>query len=142
MSTSVRLRACLPLLAVLVLGLGACGSQTSDSAAPDASGSLSSSPSATGTPTGSASPSASAPAGTPDCSAVWKDGTTIPRAYRGCADAHGGYVRKDGLACSSGQTIIRFADRFYGVAGGTVHHTATALLSDRGYRAAVLRCRA
>jgi hypothetical protein len=73
---------------------------------------------------------------------VWKNGTTIPRVYRGCADADGSYVRKDGLSCSSGQTIIRFDDRFYGVAGGTVHHTATSLLSDRGYRAAVLRCRA
>jgi hypothetical protein len=140
MSTSARLRACLPLVAALALGLGACGSQ--DSAAPDASGSLSSSPSATETTTGPASPSPSAPAGTPDCSTVWKDGTRIPRAYRGCAADDGSFVRKDGLACSSGQTIIRFADRFYGVAGGTVHHTATALLSDRGYRAAVLRCRA
>ena len=73
---------------------------------------------------------------------MWRDGATIPRGYRGCADAGGGYVRKDGLACESGQTIIRYGDRFYGVAGGTVHEASTSLKSDREYRAAVLRCRA
>ena len=132
MSASPRLRAVLPLAAVLALGLGACGSQSDDQAAPDGSGSLSASPSASST----------LPAGTPDCSTVWQDGTTIPRVYRGCADDNGGYVRKDGLGCESGQTIIRFDDRFYGVAGGTVHEASSSLKSDKGYRAAVLRCRA
>jgi hypothetical protein len=130
MSTTLRRGASLPLLAVLALGLGACGSESSDSSAPEASDSS------------SAGASASVPPGTPDCSTVWHDGGTIPRGYRGCADDTGAFVRKDGLGCESGQVIIRFGDRFYGVAGGTVHETSASLQSDKGYRAAVIRCRA
>lgn len=142
-----RPRAFVPLLAALALGLGGCGTDDSSSVASDdtpAATSSSSSPAPTppSSTSAAAAPSDTPPPGTPDCAAVWRDGAKIPRAYRGCVDADGAYVAKDGLGCSSGQTIIRFADRFYGVAGGTVHEATRPLLSDRDYRAAVVRCRA
>jgi hypothetical protein len=81
------------------------------------------------------------PANAPDCSAIWADGTRIPRGYQGCA-AGGAYVKRDSIACSSGQRMVRYADRYYGVIGGTVHEAAEPLLHDRDFRAAVRSCRA
>jgi hypothetical protein len=72
---------------------------------------------------------------------VWSDGATIPRFYQGCIDQTG-YVKPDKLSCSSGQSIIRYDDRFYGVAGGTVHQVTAPLDKDRQYLAAAMRCRA
>jgi hypothetical protein len=52
------------------------------------------------------------------------------------------YVPQDALGCESGQHIVRYADRFYAVPGGTVHAATSPLNGDRKYRAAVYRCRA
>jgi len=38
--------------------------------------------------------------------------------------------------------MVRYADRFYGVLGGTVHEVTSPLDHDRDYLAAVRRCRA
>jgi len=81
------------------------------------------------------------PAGTPDCSDIWTDGARIPRGYQGCAD-EGTYVERESLACSSGQRMVRYGSRYYGVIGGTVHQTAERLLDDRDFRDAVRSCRA
>ena len=83
-----------------------------------------------------------APPGAPDCSQVWREGSRLPRSYQGCVDGSGGYVRRDSLACSSGQRMIRYADRFYGVLGGTVHEVARSLDRAPDYRDAVSSCRA
>jgi hypothetical protein len=126
----IRTSACLLLLA---LGLAGCGD----------------SPAATDGVDGASSPSTSGPAGretappgTPDCEDVWQDGERLPRSYRGCVDASGEYVVRDGLSCSSGQLMVRYDDRYYGVLAGTVHEAAEPLDQDRDYRTAVRSCRA
>lgn len=128
------LRTHLPVLAMAALVVTACGSQQSsaNTAGGDASASPSSSPTHTG-PT--------APPGTPDCSSVWTAGATLPRSYKGCVQG-ASYVKRDAIGCESGQAIIRYADRFYAVPGGTIHQTAKSLKGDRKYLAAVYRCRA
>lgn len=122
------------LLAVVLLGaLGACGGDDEEAADPAAS-----------TPPSSPAPSSSAPevpAGTPDCGQVWSAGATIPRSYAGCAQ-DGALVEDDSLGCSSGQRLITFDDRFYGVAGGEVRVSEQSLEDDRDYVAAVRSCRA
>ncbi len=37
---------------------------------------------------------------------------------------------------------MRFGDRFYGALGGTVYRAKSSLDTDKGYRDAVVRCRA
>lgn len=81
------------------------------------------------------------PPGTPVCSEVWTEGAELPRRYKGC-DEDGAFVAADGLGCSSGQKIVRYAEHFYAVPGGTIHETADPLDEDREYRAAERRCRA
>ena len=51
-------------------------------------------------------------------------------------------MRADRLGCSSGQSLVRYADRFYGVAGGTVSQTTRPLLEDPDYTETVEGCRA
>lgn len=149
------------LLPALVLGLvvlAGCGSEDAEPTAGDSAGdtagdTASSTPSDAATssaspepseptsePTTSASPEV--PAGTPACGEVWVEDARIPRGYRGCVDDTGAYVRADRLGCSSGQALIRYADRFYGVAGGTVSRTAGPLLDDPDYTETVEGCRA
>lgn len=124
------------LVAVLAAG---CGDDDADPAP-----TLATERSVESTPTSSTSPSTSpsVPPGTPSCASVWQDGATLPRPYGGCADQSGQYVSKDALACSSGQFIVRYDDRFYAVPGGTVHAVDAPLDRDSEYRAAALRCRA
>jgi hypothetical protein len=116
-----------PALALAALCASGCGSDSAESGA-DAS-----SPAAT-------TPSASALAAAA-CSEVWKDGAQLPRSYRGCAEDDQ-LVKPDVLGCSSGQRMVRYADRYYAVYGGTVHEATPSLEKDRDYRAAVLSCRA
>ena len=125
-------------LVLAALCLTACGSEGADADGTAASDRSSASTRESEEPSGGPS----APPGTPECDEVWKAGATLPRSYDGCVDEDGQLVPRDGLACSSGQRIIRFDDRFYGVPGGTVHEVSTSLEQDREYRAAVLRCRA
>jgi hypothetical protein len=72
---------------------------------------------------------------------VWTAGATIPLAYKGCLKG-GQPVQADNLGCSSGQKLVRYADRFYGVAGGTIYQANPPLNSDKGYLKMVRTCRA
>lgn len=122
----------LTLLLLGCLGLASCGEDS-----PVAGDETSS-------PTGEASVEPSGepvPPGTPVCSDVWSEGAELPRNYKGC-DEDGVLVEADGLGCSSGQRIVRYADHFYAVLGGTIHETDAPLDEDRDYRAAERRCRA
>ena len=125
------LRAHLLVLPLAALWVTACGSQEprTETSGGDAS---SATPSAAGQ---------TSPPGTPDCTSVWREGATLPRGYSGCLE-DADFVRRDALGCSSGQRIIRYADRFYAVPGGTIHSSTKPLDRDRKYRAAVYRCRA
>jgi hypothetical protein len=118
------------LVALVAAGCGSDGSNADGEAGADP------------TPSASVSPDVPVPAGTPDCATIWQDGADLPRTYGGCVDDAGQYVKRDSLGCSSGQAIIRYDDRFYGVAGGSVHVASPSLEQDHEYRAAVLRCRA
>lgn len=86
-------------------------------------------------------PSSSAPAEPtgPACEEVWVDGSTLPKDYAGCAEDDV-TVRPDGLGCSSGQKIIRYADRFFAVPGGLIRET-DGLNRDRDYLDAIASCR-
>lgn len=136
------------LTAVVVLT--ACGAEDADPESarePGASTSGASSPtSPSETPTSSPSetPTPEPGADAPACGDVWRDGARLPRAYKGCNETPGDastYVKRDVLDCSSGQRMVRYADHFYGVLGGTVHRTESRLSKDRGYGDAVARCR-
>ncbi|QCW50274.1 hypothetical protein FE634_07430 [Nocardioides dongxiaopingii] len=94
-------------------------------------------PSETGEPTPSTTP---VPEGTPACAEVWVDGASLPRTYAGCAEGET-FVAPDRLGCSSGQRIVRYADRFYAVAGSDVTETSGPLAQDPDYGDAVARCR-
>ena len=121
-----------PVVAAVVAVVAAgCGSDDADP---------STAPVATASET--ASSAASVPAGTLPCAAVWEDGATLSRPYVGCVDDSGQLVPSDPLACSSGQKIIRYDDRFYAVPGGTIHAADAPLSEDSEYRSAALRCRA
>lgn len=124
------------VVAVLAAGCGSDAGGDTANTSPDAA-----SDSTTGSPGGSES-AEPLPAGTLPCALVWKDRATLPRGYKGCADGTGTYVPADPLACSSGQRIIRYDDRFYAVPGGLVHAADAPLTEDSEYRAAALRCRA
>ena len=123
------------VVAVVAVAAAGCGSDEADpspGAVATESETASSSPSSTG----------SIPPGTPPCADVWEDQATLPRSYDGCVDDSGQLVASDPLACSSGQKIIRYDDRFYAVPGGTIHAADAPLNEDSEYRAAALRCRA
>ena len=142
----LAVRASALLLAALCLG--ACGSEQ---AIDSAGGASPSAPPSTGAPSADSSDEPSTeptdeesepvPDGAPECAEVWADGAQLPRSYRGCV-ADGAYVPRDVLSCSSGQRMIRQADRYYGVLGGTIHEASGSLEQDRDYRAAIRRCRA
>lgn len=109
----------------LVLGVtGACGSEEASPA-----------------PAGDSSdaPSAGAAGGLPDCADVWAPGATLPARYRGCTE-EGVEVPRDALACSSGQTLVQYQDRF-AVLGGTVRGGSEPLAQNEEYAASVARCR-
>lgn len=130
------------LAAVVLTGCGGYTATDATGESPEPSPSVSVIPAPS---EGSSEPSEPAsepvPEGTPECSAVWQEGAALPRTYAGCADPDG-YVERDVLACSSGQRMVRYADRFYGVLGGTIHQASGPLEQDRDYMAAIRRCRA
>jgi hypothetical protein len=141
MTAREALAALLVPLALLV----ACGDDSESSAAdPPAAGSSSAtdSPSAT-EPATSDDPSDTPPAkpAWPACSAVWVAGADIPGRYQGCLDGDDA-VEADNLTCSSGQRIVRYADRFFGVAGGRIYQTTGPLDKDKEYLKKVRVCRA
>jgi hypothetical protein len=121
------------IVLVALAGLAGCGADSGGPTAEEPTTATSSSEGPTSSP---------APADAPACEEVWAAGETIPRGYRGCSDESGGYVERDGLACSSGQRMVTYADRFYGVIGGTVREAADSLEDDPEYRKAVRGCRA
>ena len=149
-------RAVVASLALAVLGLVAgCGSDdattgTTPGTASDPSSTAPASPSPTPSPTSSpaatpseppAPTSPAVPAGTPGCAEVWVAGGRLPRVYRGCAEGEV-LVAADRLGCSSGQALIRYADRYWAVAGGLVREGRTPLLEDPAYLESVESCRA
>jgi hypothetical protein len=119
---------------------GQAGDEAS-SAAPtitaNPSDSISGSPSESGA-TEPSEPTSAVPTG-PDCSATWVGDAELPKGYKGCLDA-GTWVAADKLGCSSGQALVRYADAFWAVAGGTIHAT-DGLESDKEYRDSVASCR-
>ena len=124
----VRALACAGFAA---LALAACGQQDGGDTAEQPS------------PKTSASPAGEeAPPGTPACAEVWQEGGPIPRSYQGCADEAGAYVERDVLGCSSGQRMVRYDDRFWGVLGGTVNEAQGSLDEDRDYRTSMRNCSA
>lgn len=112
--------------------LSSCGSQET------AGESTASGP--TGSPTAVSTPT-QGQADVPECEEVWQEGSTLPRSYAGCRDGDE-IVTRDVVRCSSGQTMVRYADSYYSVLGGRIHQTDGPLQEDRGYRKAVRSCTA
>ena len=123
--------------------LSACGDD-SDSGATDPVGtdtpSESSSPTKT-EPTAEATDSPPSTPPWPACSEVWVADGKVPLGYKGCLEGDDP-VEADNLSCSSGQRIVRYDDRFYGVAGGTIHEAKGPLDKDKDYLKSVRVCRA
>jgi hypothetical protein len=124
--------------------LSACGDDSASSAADPAD-----TPSVTDTPsTPSTEPTATdvttGPADPPDwpaCETLWVEGGEIPTRYQGCLEGDNA-VAADNLSCSSGQRIVRYQEKFFGVAGGTIHEAMGPLDKDNEYLKMVRRCRA
>jgi hypothetical protein len=127
-----RLGGLVPLLLVPML-LVACGTEEESPTASDATSSESTS--------GSAGEESSVPPGARECADVWREGARLQRVYRGCVD-NGEYVKAEATSCSSGQRMVRYADSYYAVLGGTIHHVSGTLEQDRDYRAAIRSCTA
>ena len=129
------------LVAALVLPvalLSACGGDSGSSAAdPAGTASVSDTPSSS---EAIADPSSEAP-DWPACDSIWVEGQQIPGGYKGCLDGSD-QVAADNLSCSSGQRIVRYADRFYGVAGGKIYESMGPLDKDKAYLKMVRTCRA
>lgn len=137
------LRATATAMLALPLALAAgCGS-SSDTASDDtsASGSPSASLSTSVGPPSSPSASTSpAPAGWSACGSVWKDGAKLPGHYPGCAEA-GIAVPVHRIGCSSGQTVVTYADHFFAVSGGRITRTTRMLRNSSVYASAIATCR-
>ena len=124
--------------------LSACGDDSASSAADPAD-----TPSVTDTPsepvTDEPTPTdvTSSPTETPNwpsCETVWVEGGEIPTRYQGCLEGNDA-VAADNLSCSSGQRIVRYQEKFFGVAGGTIHEAMGTLDKDKEYLKMVRRCR-
>jgi hypothetical protein len=143
------LAALLPVALVVLLGLlSACGGDSDSSAADPAETATSTPTDATSTPTSepteTTSDETTAPpdsADWPACETVWVEGGKIPGQYRGCLEGDTA-VAADNLSCSSGQRIVRYQDKFYGVAGGKIYQAAGPLEKDKQYLKMVSTCRA
>lgn len=131
---TVRRRLASGLLAVALSALTACGDAAEQAQDPDAAASSS--------PEESSEPSGSESSDGPACEDVWAAGEQIARTYRGCVDESGAFVERDSVGCSSGQRMVVFDDRFWGVLGGTVYEADGSLDEDRDYRDATRRCAA
>ena len=123
--------------------LSACGDD-SDSAAADPVGSDSSTATDTPSPTEPTAEATDSPPTTPAwpaCGEVWVADGKLPFRYKGCLDGDRA-VEADNLPCSSGQRIVRHADRFFAVAGGKIYKVAAPLDKDKQYLDMVRTCRA
>lgn len=119
MRPRARVLAAVGMAAAVVL-LSSCGEDSSTTAGDESSS------------------SATSDSGWPDCSAVWVDGGTVPKGYEGCV-ADGDEVKADRQQCSSGQVLVTYDDRYYGVVGGPVNVTES-LKTDSGYKGARRAC--
>ena len=68
----------------------------------------------------------------PACETVWVEGGKIPTRYQGCLEGNNA-VAADNLSCSSGQRIVRYQEKFFGVAGGTIYEAMGPLEKDKQY---------
>lgn len=151
----MRTRAAVVSLVVLPLSLlVACGGEQTTAGDPAPSTAAPTGPAVTGEATlvpsdtpststsASFSPSPAESASTSDlpaCSNVWKAGVVLDKAYQGCVQG-GREVPADVLSCSSGQSLVRYDGRFYGVLGGSVSQTPS-LDSSKKYLKSVSVCR-
>ena len=110
-----------------VLTLGACGSDSSTTAADPAGSATLSSPTASPTPTG------------PSCATVWHDGGTLDTAYRGCVTPQG-WVRAQVYQCSDGHRMVTFAHVFYAQPGRKITRSDTTLAKDTAFRHTMAVC--
>ena len=123
--------------------LSACGDD-SDSAATDPVGSDTPSDTSTPSPTEPTAVATDSPPATPAwpaCSEMWVADAKLPLGYQGCLEGDDA-VKADNLSCSSGQRIVRYDDRFFGVAGGLIYETSGPLEKDKEYLQMVRTCRA
>jgi hypothetical protein len=135
------LAALLPVALVVLLGLlSACGDDSASSAADPAD-----TPSVSDTPSEPATTDATTdPAEPPDwpaCETLWVEGGKIPARYQGCLEGSNA-VAADNLSCSSGQRIVRYQEKFFGTAGGTIYQATGPLEKDKQYLKMVRTCRA
>lgn len=124
---------CASVLSVALLA--GCGSDDSDDAVEDPSSDQSSTSTAA-----AGDPTSAPPVALPACDKVWRKGATLPGDYDGCTKG-GKDVEAEGLDCSSGQVIVRFADRFWAVPGGRIHRSEGPLLRDSTYKKKLAVCR-
>ena len=133
------------LLLPLALSLTACGGD-SDSTATDPDASDSSTATDTASPTETAEPSETASETTPPtpdwpaCGDVWVADARLAFGYKGCLEGDTA-VKADNLSCSSGQRIVRYDERFFAVAGGTIYETSGPLEKDKLYLQKIRTCR-
>jgi hypothetical protein len=140
------LTALLPVALVVLLGLlSACGDDSASSAADPAD-----TPSVTDTPsepvTDEPTPTdvtsgPTEPPNWPACETLWVEGGKIPLRYHGCLEGEDA-VAADNLSCSSGQRLVRYQERFFGAAGGTIYLAMGTLEKDKQYLEMVRTCRA
>ena len=79
-------------------------------------------------PTSSTAPAAAHP----DCATVWVEGSRLAAGYRGC-DADGTFVAARRIECSSGQTIVRYDNRYWAVRGGLIKAVDGGLNASKAY---------
>jgi hypothetical protein len=133
----MRTRGFLAALVVPLLLLSACGEKASDSAADPSPASSTPASEAPGSGGASASPTPEGPA----CTAVWKNGATLPRDYSGCVAGSTAVTPSDRY-CEFGRKLVIYDDHFYAVRTGTIHRTHGPLDQDPGYRSAMASCMA
>lgn len=132
----MRIRVVVAALVLPIVLATACGDDGGDAATDPEPTAESSTPpieSSPSEPTEPAEPVA------PPCAEVWVDGGTLPKPYVGCAEDDV-TVPPDALDCSSGQKIIRYAERFFAVPGGMIRET-DGLERDDDYLDSIATCR-
>ena len=112
------------------LTLGACGSDSSTTAA-DPAGSAA--PSSSATPTASPDPTG------PACATVWRNGRTLETAYRGCVTPQG-WVKAQVYQCADGHRVVTFAHVFYAQPGRRITRSDSTLAKDTAFRHTMAVC--
>jgi hypothetical protein len=129
MRIGVRARAAVAAVSA-VLTLGACGSDSSTTAADPADG-------GTGSATATSTPSPE-PTG-PACATVWRDGGMLDSAYHGCVTSKG-WVKAQVYQCSDGHRMVTFAHVFYAQPGRRITRSDTTLAKDTAFRHTMAVC--